>query len=177
MLQEQIKNELKDAMRAKETMKVTVLRSLLSGFTNELVAKKQKPDEAISDEDALAVINRAAKQRKDSIEQFTKGNRLDLADNEKKELEIIQSYLPTMMSVEEIEPIVQAKMEALGVTDLSANNAQAGKSGVAKTANGSSPGAANTAALRGKLIGAVMGELKGEADGADVKAVVEKLLS
>jgi uncharacterized protein YqeY len=96
----------------------------------------------------LAVIKRLAKQRKDSIEQFQKGNREDLVEGEEKELVVLESYLPQLMSKEEIEPIAIAKKEELGITDK-------GK--------------------KGQLIGAVMKEVAGKADGGDVKAVVEKL--
>ena len=67
MLSEKIRKELTVAMKAKDSLKMNTLRGLLSAFTNELVAKGIKPQEQISDEDALAVIKRAVKQRKDSI--------------------------------------------------------------------------------------------------------------
>lgn len=150
MIQQQLRKEMVEAMRAKDTVRLTTIRGLISSFTNELVSKKKKPNEELSDEDALVVIARAAKQRKDSIEQFEKGDRNDLAEKEKEELKIIESYLPQMLSMEEVEKVVMAKKEELGITDK---------------------------AEMGKLIGAVMQELKGKADGADVKKVVEKLLS
>ena len=103
----------------------------------------------LPDEEALEVIRRAVKQRKDSVSQFEKGNRSDLADGEKAELIYLEKYLPKMMSPEEILPVVEAKMKEMGVTDKS---------------------------KAGMLLGALMKELKGKADGADVKAVVDKLL-
>jgi hypothetical protein len=127
-----------------------VLRGLLSGFTNELVALKRKPDGELTDEEALTVIRRAVKQRKDSIEQFTKGGRADLATNESAELTILETYLPKMMSHEDVLKIAKAKMAELGVTD---------KSGA------------------GKFMGALMKELKGVADGDTVKSVVDELLN
>ena len=72
---------MKDAMRAKDQVALDTYRGILSGFTNELVAKGRKPQEALSDEEALAVITRMSKQRKDSITQFTAGGRLDLVEN------------------------------------------------------------------------------------------------
>ena len=149
-LHAQIKDELKDAMRAKDEIRLTVIRALLTAFTNELVSKKRKPDEVLEDEGVLAVISRAAKQRKDSIDQFEKGGRPELAEREKKELEIIQGYLPEMMGRDEIQKLAEAKKEALGATE---------------------------AADKGKLMGALMGELKGKADGGDVKAVVDSLFT
>lgn len=150
MIYDQIKSELKDAMRAKDSVKLTTLRGLLAAFTNELVAQKKKPDEQVDDEMALAVIRRGVKQRKDAIEQFTKGGRPELADNEKAECAILDAYLPQMMSRDEIKKVAEAKKMELGVTD---------KSGI------------------GKLTGAIMKELKGKADGADVKEVVDELFA
>ncbi len=150
MLHEKIKEDMKDAMRAKNEIKVMTLRGLLSAFTNELVAQKKKPTEILDDEAVLAVINRAAKQCKDSIEQFEKGGRSELAESEKAELEIIKEYLPQMMSQEEILPIAEAKKKEMGIEDES---------------------------KKGQLVGAIMKELKGKADGGDVKEVVEKLFS
>jgi len=138
------------ALKERDDVRLRVLRGLMAAFTNELVALKRKPTEMLSDEEALAVIKRAAKQREDSIEQYTKGGRTDLADTEAEELTVLKEYLPEMMSQEAIEPIAKAKMDELGVSD---------KSGM------------------GKLVGGIMAELKGKADGSDVKAVVEKLLS
>lgn len=137
--------QMQQALKARDAIRLSVLRGLLSEFTNDLVAQKRKPDGQLSDEEVLVVIGRAAKQRQDSIEQFTKGRRSDLADKEKAELEILQTYLPEQLSRDEIEKIVKAKKDELGIAD---------KSDI------------------GKLMGAVMSELKGKADGNIVKEVV-----
>src|SRR5665213_795597 len=100
-LHEDIKKSIPDAMRAKDAVKLQTLRSLITAMTNEVVAKKRKPDEFLTDEEAMTVLKRAANQRKDSIEQFTKGGRPELAEPEKLELAIIESYLPSMMSGED----------------------------------------------------------------------------
>ncbi len=150
MLHEQIKGEIKEAMKAKDQVKLSVVRALVTAFMNEAVAKGKGPDGILTDEEALAVIKRAANQRKDAITQFTDGGRPELAEGEKAELTIIDDYLPNMMSREVIRPIVEAKIAELGVTD---------KSGA------------------GKLTGAIMAELKGKADGGDVKAIVDELLA
>ncbi len=155
-LQSTIKNQIKEAMLAREAVRLSVVRGLTAAFTNELVAKGRKPTEELSDDDALAVIRRAVKQRKDSIEQFEKGGRSDLAEAEKKALAILETYLPKMMSREEIKKIAEAKKAELGLTNLSTD--QAGK------------------AKLGQFMGALMKELKGKADGVDVKEVVEELL-
>jgi uncharacterized protein YqeY len=137
-------------MRAKDEVKLRTLRSLVTAMTNEVVAKKRKPDEFLTDEEAVVVLKRAAGQRKESIEQFEKASRNDLADPEKAELVIIEGFLPAMMPREEIEQIAKAKMAEMGIS---------GKSEA------------------GKFTGVLMKELRGKADGADVKAVVDNLLS
>ncbi len=149
-IHETLKKSIPDAMRAHDAVRLQTLRSLITMMTNEVVAKKRKPDEFLTDEEALTVMKRAANQRKDSIEQFINGGRPELAEPEKLELAIIEAYLPTLMNREEIEVIAKAKMAELGV----ASKAEAGK-----------------------LTGTLMKELKGQADGADVKAVVDALLS
>jgi uncharacterized protein YqeY len=149
-IHETLKKAIPDAMRAKDEVRLRTLRSLVTAMTNEVMAKKRKPDEFLTDEETLAVLKRAANQRKDSIEQFEKAGRTDLSAPEKAELAIIETFMPQMMSREEIEAIAKAKMAEMGV-------------------------ASKTDA--GKFTGALMKELKGKADGGDVKAVVDNLLS
>jgi uncharacterized protein YqeY len=147
-IQQEMRNKVKEAMLARDALKLLVTRGLVSAFTNELVATSRMPQEELTDDEAIAVIKRAVKQRKDSIDQFTKGNRLDLVANEAAELKILESFLPQMMSREEIKKVAVAKKEELNVTD---------KAGM------------------GKFMGALMKEFKGMANGDDVKAVVEEL--
>jgi len=148
MLHEQIQEQIRNAMRAREELRLSVLRGMLSAFTNELVSTKRKPSEILPDEDALGVVRRLVKQRKDSIEQFRAGKIEDLASKEEAELKILEKYLPETMSKEDIKKVVLAKKEGMGIVDKS-------KMGI--------------------LIGAVMKELKGKADGGDVKEVIEKI--
>jgi len=148
MLHEQIKNKIKDAMMAKDTILLETLRAMVAGFTNELVAKNRKPSEMLNDEEALAVITRLSKQRKDSIEQFKKGNREDLVRVEEAQLAILETYLPKMMEKSEIEEIVKAKKYELSIDDV---------------------------AKKGMLMSVVMKDLKGKADGTLVKEVVDAL--
>ncbi len=150
MIHETLKKSIPDAMRAHDAVKLQTLRSLITMMTNEVVAKKRKPDEFLTDEEALAVVKRAANQRKDSIEQFTAAGRLELAEPEKLELAILESYLPALMSRDQIEAIAKAKMAEMGVSSK---------------------------ADAGKFTGALMKELKGQADGTLVKEVVDNLLS
>lgn len=149
-LHEQIRGELKEAMKAKDEVRLRTVRGILTAFTNELVATGGKPQDMIDDEGALKVITRLAKQRKDSIDQFKSGGRADLAEIEEAELKVLSTYLPTMMTQDEIRPIAEAKIAEMGITD---------KSKV------------------GMLLGALMKDLKGKADGTDVKAVVDSLLA
>ena len=79
-LHQTIKDGIKDAMKAKDAVRLSVMRGLTSAFTNELVNLKRTPQDALSDDEALAVVKRAIKQRKDSIEQYIKGNRPELAE-------------------------------------------------------------------------------------------------
>ncbi len=148
-LQQTIKDQIKDAMRAHDELRKEVLRGILTAFINELVAKRRTPQETLEDDHCITVLKRLVKQRKDSAEQFTAGGRPELAAKEVKELAIIEEFLPKMMGRDEIKKIAEAKMKELGVTD---------KSGM------------------GKFIGAVMKDCKGMADGNDVKEVVEELL-
>ncbi len=150
MLHEQIKSEIKQAMLKKEVVRLAVVRGLSAAFVNELVAKKRKPDEWLTDDEALAVVKRGVKQRQDSIEQFKAGNRADLVEAEAAELAVLKTYLPPELSTEIIEQAVRAKMAELQITDKKD---------------------------MGKLTGAVMKDLKGQADGGAVKAVIEKLFS
>jgi len=137
-------------MKAKDEVRLRTVRSMMTAFTNELVASGKKPQDELDDAGALSVIKRLAKQRKESIVQFEAAGRNELAEPEKLELVVLEGYLPQMMSQEEIEPIAKAKLAEMGITDKS-------KMGVA--------------------IGVVMKELAGKADGGDVKVVVERLLA
>lgn len=147
-LHETIKKHMVDAMRAKEALKLEVLRGLLSSFGNELIAKKS-PAPLLKDEDVLAIVKRAVKQRKDSIEQFEKGDRKDLVDKEKKELAILEAYLPATMSRKEIKKIVEARLIESGPIDPK---------------------------KAGQFMGLIIKELKGRADGGDIKVVVDELI-
>jgi len=145
----QIKDELKTAMKAHDAVKLRTVRSMLTAFTNELVATGSTPQGILADVATLGVIKRLAKQRKESITQYESAGRMDLSEPEKEELVVLESYLPQMMSREEIKPIVEKKIAELGSVDKS---------------------------KMGMLIGSLMKELQGKADGSDVKAVVEEMM-
>lgn len=148
-IQEQIKEDLKESMKAKDTLRTNVLKSFISAFTNEAISLGRKPQEPLSNEEALNVIKKLSKQRKDSIEQYQKGGRPELAEAEKEELAIIEEYLPEMMSEEEVRAHVLKKKDEMNIT---------------------------SADQFSQLMGAIMADLKGKADGSVVKKVVEEVL-
>ena len=157
MLHQTIKSQIKEALRARDTIRLDVLRGLNALFQNELLTgaapiKGEDGMDYLSDDKALPLVKRSVKQRKDSIEQFEKGGRPDLADKEKAELEILGSFLPAMMSPEEVRLVVHQR-----ITTLKAEGAIDPKS-------------------TGKIVGMLMKELTGKADGSDVKAAVEEVL-
>lgn len=147
MIQDQIKNDLKEAMKAKDETRLLVVRQIMSSFTNELVSEGKTPQDEVSDDMALRVIKRLAKQRKDSIEQFKNGGREDLAQKEEAELTILEAYLPEAIGEDELKKIVLAKKDEMGVNDKS---------------------------KMGMLIGAVMKEVGDRADGTMVKKIIEE---
>lgn len=143
-----IREELKNAMRAKDQTALDTYRGVLSAFTNELVSLGKTPQDDLADAEAQKVITRIAKQRKDAIEQFMAGGRTDLADADKAQLALLEKFLPEQMSEDKVMEIAKAVKEKLGVTDK---------------------------AKVGQLMGAIMKETAGQADGTVVKKVVEKL--
>ena len=141
---------MKDAMRSKDAVRLSVIRGIMTMATNKLVAKGKKPTDELAEDDLTALIRRAAKQRRESIEQFEKGGRSDLVENEAAELAVIETFLPALMSKEDVATRAQAKAAELGVTDKTKAN---------------------------QLMGALMKDLKGQADGTVVKAVVDEMFA
>jgi uncharacterized protein YqeY len=150
MIAQQIRSEIAVAMKARDQVRLDTLRGAVTAFTNELVSKGRKPTEELTDAEAVVVLKRLGKQRKDAMEQFEKGGRHELAEKEALELKIIEAYLPQGASREDIERVARIKKDELGVIDAS---------GI------------------GKLTGAVMKEFAGTADGNDVKEVVAALFA
>lgn len=149
MLKQQLKDQLKEAMIAKDSLKTSVIRFILSGITYYEIQKGGAGYDA-TDEDVMAVINKEAKQRKDSITEFEKAGRQELAEKEKAELSVLESYLPEQMGEEEVKTLVQDAV--------------------------SSTGAAGPQDM-GKVMGALMPKVKGKADGALVSRLVREALS
>jgi uncharacterized protein YqeY len=149
MIREKIQNDVKEAMRAKEELKVSTLRLLIGAIQNYEIAKEGTSYEA-DDEEIKEVIGKEVKKRKESIEQFKAGGRNELVEKETKEMGILQEYLPEQMGEDEIKKIVDEKIKEVGassITDI------------------------------GKVMGALSGELKGKADMGIVSKLVKESLS
>jgi len=115
MLEEKIFNDYKEAMKNRDTLKSSVLSFLRAAMINAAIDKKKKN---LEDNDCIAVIKKQVKQRQESIEQFQKGNRQDLADKETKELEILKSYLPPELPAEEIKKIIEEAIALTSAQDM-----------------------------------------------------------
>ena len=143
-LKDRIASDLKEAMKARDQLRLDTLRSAISGFTY----KRTEAGADLSDADELAVVQKLVKQRSDSLTEFEKAGRQDLADKERAERDILAAYLPAQKSAEEIRAIVKAALAGL-------------------PADGRNQGAA---------MKAVMPQLKGLADGNLIRQVVEEEL-
>lgn len=149
MTKQKLQEELKQSMLAKDELKTSVLRMLLSAINYYEINKGGAGYEA-SEEDVLSVIQNQAKQRRDSIEQFKNAQRPELADKEQKELELLQVYLPEQMDEEEIKKLVKEAISQTGATSMQDI---------------------------GKVMGALMPKVKGKADGNLVSKLVKESLS
>lgn len=149
MLKQKLRDELRQSMLARTELKTSVLRMLLSGINYYEIQKGGAGYEA-TDEDVLSVIQKEAKQRRDSIEEYKKANRQDLADKEVKELEMLQTYLPAQMEEDQIREIVKQTISEIGATSV---------------------------ADIGKVMGALMPKVKGKADGGLVNKIVRESLT
>lgn len=145
-LLEQIEKDFIVAYKAKDSLRLGVLRLLKTAAKN-LQVEQMRP---VTEEELLALIQKQAKQRQDSIEQFTAANRTDLADKEAAELTVLKDYLPEQLTAEELDAAVGAAIEATGATGM---------------------------AGMGKVIQEVMAKYKGRVDGKLVSAAVKARLS
>ena len=144
-LTEKFIDDLKQSMRSGDTARRDVIRYIRSAIRNmEIECQKEADDEAV-----IELLGRQAKQRRDSIEAFTEGNRQDLVDKEKAELEIILEYMPAQLSDDELTELVKKAIDDAGAT---------------------SP------ADMGKVMGRVMPQVKGKAEGQRVSAIASELL-
>jgi uncharacterized protein YqeY len=148
-LQERVDSDLKEAMRAKKTIKVGVLRMLKSALKYSAI-EKSDADADLTEAEAVQVIRKQVKQRQDSIESFEKGGRAELAAKEKEELSVLNAYLPQAMSAEELAKVVRETIAELGATSK---------------------------AQMGMVMKALQTKVAGRADGKTLSAEVEKQLS
>ena len=114
-LEAQLQDDMKAAMRSRDSVRLGVIRFIRSEIHNEQISKQAE----LSDEDVILVLSRLAQQRRDSIEAFTQGNRKELADKEKGELAIVLEYLPVQMTSDEITELARKVIE-----EVAANGAQ-----------------------------------------------------
>lgn len=149
MTKQDLQTQLKESMLARNELKTSVLRMLLSSLSY-LEIQKGGAGYVATDEDVLASISKEIKQRRDSIEEYNKAGRGELAEKEQKELEILQVYMPAQMSEAEVKKIVEQTISAM---------------------------AAKTIADTGKVMGALSGKLKGKADMGIVSNLVKQLLT
>lgn len=148
MTKQQLQEQLKQSMLAKDTEKTSVLRMLISAITYYEIQKGGAGYTA-TDEDILSVIQKEAKQRKDSITEYEKAGRQDLVDKEQKELALLQAYLPAQMSEDDINKLVDNAISQIGAT---------------------------TVQDLGKVMGILVPQTKGKADGAIVSKIVREKL-
>lgn len=146
-VREQLRSDLRDAMRARDVLRRNTIRMVEAAIKN---AEIDKRGQELAESDVLAILQRQVKQRRESIEQFSQGGREDLAEKERVEIAIIEAYLPRQLSREEVEARARSVIEQMGAVG---------------------PGD------RGKVMGLLMKDLRGQADGSLVNAVVGELLA
>lgn len=108
-------NEIKDAMRSKDSLKLNTLRFFQSALKNREIELRPNP---MNNDEAMSVLKKLVKQRKESIEQYKAGNRQDLVDQESAELKILEAYLPAQMSKEQVEKLVADVIAATGAKTI-----------------------------------------------------------
>ena len=145
-LQERVSQEIKAAMLAKDADRLSALRMLKSALGYAQIERKT---EQLSDADVVALVQKEVKKRRDSVEQFEKGGRAELAVKEKQEITVLEAFLPKAMTPEELEALVKATIQELGATSKKD---------------------------MGPVIKAVQAKAAGRADGKTVSGIVGKLL-
>ncbi|HYH01066.1 MAG TPA: GatB/YqeY domain-containing protein [Terriglobales bacterium] len=111
---EQIQKDMTDAMRARDEQRLSTLRMMKSALKNREIEKRQP----LEDSESLQVLSTMIKQRKDSMEQFTKGGRPELAQKEAQEIQLIETYMPKSASTDEIRAVVQATIAEMGAPTM-----------------------------------------------------------
>jgi uncharacterized protein len=149
-LKERIGEEIKSAMKAKDKIRLETVRGIKKAILEKEVALRPQGQDSLTEEQEIELVAQLAKQRRDSIEQFTKAGRNDLADKESQELAILETYLPKQLDDTELESVIDEIINSVGAT---------------------------TAKDLGKVMGTAMKELKGKADGKKIQALVKSKLS
>jgi len=149
-LKDRIGEDIKSAMKAKDKIRLETVRGIKKVILEKEVELRPKGIDSLSEEQEIELLVKQAKQRRDSIEQFTNAGRDDLADKEKQELAILETYLPKQMDDSEVESIVDEIIASVGAT---------------------------SAKDLGKVMGAAMKQLKGKADGKKIQTLVKSKLT
>ena len=150
LLADRLASDLKDAMRARDEVRLRALRSLTAALKSAEIARREGGSATLTDEDVLAVVQKQAKQRRESIAQFDAAGRADLSQHEQEELDVLDTYLPKQLSDEEIRAVVDEVVRETG---------------------------ASGAAMMGRVMGPAMARLRGQADGNRVQAAVKAALA
>lgn len=148
-LKERIGEDIKNAMRAKDSLRLETVRSIKKALLEKEVALRPSGQDTLTEEQEIELVSQLAKQRRDAIEQYQKASRQDLADKESQELAILETYLPKQLSDEEVTKIVEEIISAAGAT---------------------------SAKDLGKVMGIAMQQLKGKVDGKKIQALVKSKL-
>jgi uncharacterized protein YqeY len=149
-LKERIGEDIKTAMKAKDKIRLETVRGIKKAILEKEVALRPQGQDSLTEEQEIEILAQLAKQRRDSIEQFSNAGRDDLADKERQELAILETYLPEQIDDSELESIIDEIITSIGATspkDL------------------------------GKVMGVAMKQLKGKADGKKIQALVKSKLS
>jgi uncharacterized protein YqeY len=151
-LQEKIKSDFKEAFKAKETVKLGVLKMLNSEIHNAEISKRAKTgkEESLNDDEILDVITREIKKRKDAVDLYIKGARPELAEKEKEETKVLSIYLPEQISEEEVRNLVKKAIEETGAAGIKE---------------------------MGRVMAIVAPQVRGKADNSFVSGVVKEMLS
>ena len=149
-LKEQIGEDIKTAMKAKDKLRLQTVRSIKKAILDKEVELRPKGQDTLTPEHEIELLTQQAKQRRDSIEQFTNAGRDDLAEKESQELAIIETYLPEQVSDEEVTKIIDELIASSGATTMKD---------------------------LGKVMGPAMKQLKGKADGKKIQEIVKSKLA
>ncbi len=150
MLKDKLADDLKSAMRSKDAVRLRTIRALRAALMEKEIELREGGTAVLTEEEELAVLQKQAKQRRDSIEQYEEADREDLRKKEEEELEVIEAYLPRQLGDEEVRDVVRQVIDETG---------------------------AASKADMGKVMGAAMGKLRGRAEGRTVQRIAIDLLS